>query len=295
MSNLKFFSNQGYASIVDAVSPEACIDALEQMTARRPFDEQIFMTEQDFKENRYPWSPAGNLLDHINMDFIEKNKKVVDSLTSVLGANYEIYANRVIVNPPRSIIPQWVEEIINDSKPINLGAYIKSEYRDVRTFSGIDFHQDLMDFPNLEPDFVTLYVYLDEVTMDESPLFVIPGSHLLGADLFPHNLNYSHARKNWEYTTRRGVKAVLPDKALTGSPGSVNFWHGCLLHGTRPNTGSRSRVSIRYIFQKAKGASTTLLDEINASIRGELTVSKHSEEIPSGVNRKISQLYEDNI
>ena len=55
-------------------------------------------------------------------------------------------------------------------------------------FRGIDYHQDQIDFPNSEPDFVTMYVYLNDTISKSSPLHVIEKSHIYGPTKFPHFL-----------------------------------------------------------------------------------------------------------
>ena len=44
-----------------------------------------------------------------------------------------------------------------------MGRFIKEKYRDITYFRGIDFHQDIIDFPHKQSDFATFYVYLDNV------------------------------------------------------------------------------------------------------------------------------------
>ena len=52
----------------------------------------------------------------------------------------------------------------------------KEEHRDLTYFKGIDFHQDIIDFPDRDPDFITAYIYLDKVDTKTSPLYLIPNS-----------------------------------------------------------------------------------------------------------------------
>ena len=53
---------------------------------------------------------------------------------------------------------------------------------------GIDFHQDIIDWPTRSPDFITAYIYLNDIDKDSAPIFVVPKSHLLGASTSPHKL-----------------------------------------------------------------------------------------------------------
>ena len=55
-------------------------------------------------------------------------------------------------------------------------------------FYGVDYHQDIADYRNRVGDFITLYVYLDDVTSDMSPLHILPKSHIFGVTTQPHDL-----------------------------------------------------------------------------------------------------------
>ena len=89
---------------------------------------------------------------------------------------------------PEKLIPKWVLDLKKDHHSVNLGEFIKPKYRDITYFKGIDFHQDIIDWPTRGPDFVTAYIYLNDVNIESAPLFVIPKSHLLSASSYPHKL-----------------------------------------------------------------------------------------------------------
>ena len=156
----------------------------------------------------------------------------------------------------------------------NINEFVRSEFRNVRHFYGIDFHQDAIDFVDREPDYVTLYLYLDEVTEKESPLILLPCSHLAGADVYPHDLTWFSKDGMWIFKTDSNRQFELKHRMLTGSPGSVYFWHGLMLHGTLPNSGPAPRISLRYIFEKSPQDSGTVVERINKKIPPPLTLPK---------------------
>ena len=77
----------------------------------------------------------------------------------------------------------------------NLGSYIKKEFRDVTYFRGIDYHMDLIDHANAVGDNLTLYVYLNDVDANMSPLHIIEKSHIFGGTKFPHFLTFQSISK----------------------------------------------------------------------------------------------------
>ena len=56
---------------------------------------------------------------------------------------------------------------------------------------------------------------------------------------------------------------------MTGPPGSAVIWHPCLVHGTKPNTSGRPRLSLRYLVTQGPSGGG-LLDEVNRTIDGPL-------------------------
>ena len=55
-------------------------------------------------------------------------------------------------------------------------------------FRGIDFHQDIIDFPTRNPDFITFYLYLTDVSETDAPIQVLKRSNKILNQVFPHKL-----------------------------------------------------------------------------------------------------------
>ena len=92
-----------------------------------------------------------------------------------------------------------LKKIKNDPSA-NLAHFVKKQHTDITWFHGIDFHQDLVDWQNHQPDFITLYVYLEDVDINMAPIFLLPKSHKLGPSIFPHNCNLINKKKGiWLY------------------------------------------------------------------------------------------------
>ena len=121
-------------------------------------------------------------INHAEMLAIQK------AMEKVLGPNYNILLKKFIVSVPLQWVPNWIIEETKGVALTNLGPYIRPEYSDMTYFIGVDFHQDLIDYNNKTANFVTLYVYLDEVDENMSPLVLAPRSHIFGADTFPHKI-----------------------------------------------------------------------------------------------------------
>ena len=105
------------------------------------------------------------------------------------------------------------------------------------TMTQVKWHQDFLFQPMTHHDMITCLLFLDEVTTENGPLEVIPGSH--------KGPLYSH----WQDGTFTGAvdeQIVAPMKhkivKCTGSAGSVCLMHVNLLHGSAPNLSDKPRT-----------------------------------------------------
>jgi Phytanoyl-CoA dioxygenase (PhyH) len=255
----------------------------QEMIAARAFGAGLFMDEVEYlaQENHFNANPTKtfNFLNAFEeqLQFIEQDQRLTAVLDNVLGDGYEVVIKKAVCGVPDSWLPEWIREKIRDVNVANLGPYIKKPFRDITYFRGIDFHQDIIDWPlgssELDPStFLTLYVYLHEVTEHDSPLHLMPGTHRLGATLFPHQLEQLSG-DSWVYGDGQGNSLQCTDQKLIGGPGYVGLWHNCTLHGTRPvaHESEQFRLSLRYLLGKSNSTvRKTGIDEINSAISGEL-------------------------
>ena len=260
-----------FAQRVDEAQAAALLASLK---ADRDFGANLFLSEAEFDADpQYRGvnpKPGRNLLDRFaeRLSFVEAAPQIVAGLTALLGEDYQIMDRKAVCGVPASAVPDWLKARIAGNPVNNLGAYVKPQYRDVTYFYGIDFHQDLIDFKGREADFVTLYVYLNRVTTADAPLFLLEGSHALGASIFPHDLIRTDAQTDtWAYRNEGVGEQLVRQRVLTGQTGFAAVWHACTLHGTQPDAADHERISLRYLFTKAPGA-TAGIDRVNASLRG---------------------------
>ena len=105
------------------------------------------------------------------------------------------------------------------------------------TATKIKFHQDFLFQPMTNDDMITALLFLDNVTLDNGPLEVIPGSHK--GPLYTHwhegVFTGSVADKIVEENRENIIKC-------TGPEGSVCLMHANLLHGSAPNLSPDPRT-----------------------------------------------------
>ena len=274
---LKDFADHGRHLFERPVDPSAATALLAAIHADRRFDEGLFQDEADFLANPQHIGvnprPGRNLLERFEdqLGFIERSPMITSALIALLGSNYEILNRKIVCGVPDSVMPEWVKTRVAGGMVNNLGAFVKPEYRDITYFYGIDFHQDLIDFKGRDADFVTLYCYLHPVTRQDAPLFLLDGSHRLGATVFPHDLTRTDD-ETWRYGDRKGGETEVSQRVLIGGTGFTAVWHACTLHGTQPDAADHERISLRYLFTRKPGAPAGI-DAINRALKGPIRLA----------------------
>ena len=249
----------GWYRFPHLLSPALCEWLAAHVTKNHPLDGSIFLTEAEYEADPQHKGvnprPGRNYADALDLGFIEELQAVTGPLSELLGGDYVTLDRKLVCGVRTSDLPEWVRKRLAGVNVPNLGAYVRPEYRDITYFHGIDFHQDLIDYPSRTADFLTLYVYLTPVADTDAPLVVILGSHKRGAEIFPH-------------ADTDGRTATL-----MGPPGTTALWHACTLHGTSPVLSDRPRLSLRYIFAR-KDDRNAAIDEINAEIGKPLSLER---------------------
>jgi Phytanoyl-CoA dioxygenase (PhyH) len=267
-------------------------ELLQAIRATRPFDGRLFQTEAEFDADPHYVGvnprPGRNLLERFEdqLGFVERDPQVMRALAELLGDDFELINRKAVCGVPASAVPDWLKRRIAGNPVNNLGAWVKPEYRDITYFYGIDFHQDLIDFKDRDADFVTLYVYLHPVGPADAPLFLLEGSHRLGATIFPHDLTQDGADR-WRYRNGRGGETRVRQHVLTGETGHVAMWHACTLHGTQPDAADHERISLRYLFGPKAGEAGEGMARVNATLKGPLRLTATREDLASDGSAKI--------
>lgn len=238
----------------------------------------IFLNKNEFKKEKkfigVNPRPGRNLAEKLDTNFIFSEPKFHREMKKVLGDKWRILGYKLVMGVPDKIIPKWIKNEINNNPVANLGAYIKEKYRDITYFRGIDFHQDIIDFPDKKSDFITVYIYLDKVKSNSSPLYVLKKSYMLGASIFPHDIKKIN-KKYFHYSNNYKKKLKTKILKLVGNGGSMSYWHCNTLHGTQPHTDDEPRVSMRILVEKnSNKISNCLIDKANKKINGSLILSK---------------------
>ncbi len=101
----------------------------------------------------------------------------------------------------------------------------------------VKFHQDFTFQPMTNDDLITALLFIDDVTLENGPLEVVPGSHKGPLYSLWHDGKFTGAVADEVFEDHK-------DKIVrcTGKAGSVCLMHSSLLHGSAPNLSDQSRT-----------------------------------------------------
>lgn len=264
-----------WPGLLDAGAAQALHAAI---LATRPFDERLFLTEAEWEagpksHTRTNPGPGYNLLERLTRElgFLHGNPELDARLAALLGEGYRWWQEKLVCRLPASCLPGWLHAKIRHAPANSLGAFVRPQWRDIGYFYDADLHQDIADYPRWpqpEHRLLTLYVYLGEVGPQDAPLWLLPGTHLLGATDFQHDV--AQEGEEWVYRDGRGNRLRSRLLPFTGKAGDVGIWHPCLLHGSRYVQRDVPRISLRCMMARGQGSAPCILDEVNAQVAGPL-------------------------
>lgn len=112
--------------------------------------------------------------------------------------------------------------------------------------SAVEWHQDWAFYPHTNDDLLAFGLMLEDVTLDNGPLMVIPGTHK-GPLLSHKNNDMFCGAISADDPLFKAEQAVT----LSGKAGSMTIHHARTLHGSKPNLSDRNRLILFYEIAKA--------------------------------------------
>lgn len=294
MDTKKKFLNQGWINFGNILDQEKCKEVADKLISSRKWDKSIFRSKRDLFENKRhlnvaPQKNGYNLAEEFDLSFIENNKLIKKYLSIFLGDNYKIILKKFVVSAPENIMPKWLKPIVRNKLDGNLAQYVKPQFRNISYFSGIDYHMDILDYPDFNADYVTIYIYLTNVAKNQSPLKIINKSHKFGATHFPHFLRKTSKKNFVKYSPDGSAYEKLKTKTLTGKAGDVYLWSALTLHGTLKSNSKKPRVALRYSIKRDKKQKNCLIDKLYKNLNIKLKKSTRTD-IKINKNNSVSYL-----
>ena len=231
----RFFETNGYLAVAKTC-PEEMIVA-----ARTAIDDLIDGSRSDFRGLQFEAGlgdkeKLSREQRHLGvrklMSFVSYDRRlqtlaeyppILDAVRRLVGDEPERFQEMALLKPPK----------IGREKP---------------------WHQDCAYFNlPLGTPVVGVWIALDEATIANGALHVIPGSHREGP------LNHFR-RRDWQICDSE--IAVERDVAVPLKPGGVLFWHGMTHHGSPRNRSGQRRRALQLHFRPRGTAETTTGDRM---------------------------------
>lgn len=216
------YNKDGFVLVEDAIRPDmlvrmrAVIDGYVERARPIARGDDVY----DLEEGHSPQAPrVRRLHDAVNRDpvFWEviRDKGVIGPISQLIGPDIRLYGSKI---------------------NMKLGGF----------GSPVEWHQDWAYYPHTNDDLLAIGVMIDDVTPENGPLLVMPGSHR--GPLHDHHSDGYFVGAIEGIERKVDVSAAVP---LMGRAGSMTVHHARTVHGSASN---RSSIARRMIFYEMAAA-----------------------------------------
>lgn len=198
---IQFYNENGYLAVeklFDDSEVELALAAIEELTSGEEARNNYELEPSDKETIRRIWSPTKKHDTFWNM---AKSNKLLDCIQGLIGENVMFHYSKLNMKGPK-------------------------------VGSVIEWHQDFSYYPHTNSDLLTALIMLDDVTEENGPLRVVPGSHKLG--LVDHSIDGFFRGRVSGVQEENAETLILPK-------GSVIFLHCMTLHASNKNESDKPR------------------------------------------------------
>ena len=217
---IEAFRRDGYVLLEDAVSPDLLRRLREEMAGW-------------VEESRGHADPYGETINGAPRFDLEPGHSAAQPALRRVNAPIEVSpACREATTDSR--MTDAVADLIGPNVKLH---HTKINAKQPGAATAVKWHQDFLFTPHSNDDVVTALLMVDEVTEENGPLEVVPGSHRGELHGLWHDGVFTGAIDD-------AVAADCQARAVrcTGPAGAVCLMHTRLLHGSAPNRSSRPRT-----------------------------------------------------
>lgn len=211
---VSFFWNNGFLQLEDALTPQQ----LSSLT--KDFDAWV-------EESRSHTEPYGETVDgRARFDLEGDHTKQRPALRRVASPVDVSAAYLAAMRDNRAL--DAVADLIGPNVEFN-NAKINSKQPGSATH--VKYHQDFMFQPHTNEDLIAVLFFIDDVSLENGPLQVVPGTHR--GPLFEHWHDEVFTGAVSKDVEENHLGDAIP---VTGPAGAACLMHTRLLHGSAPNT-----------------------------------------------------------
>ena len=211
-----FWADNGYLIVENVLSQEEVERLRQAVTELETHAEHLSETSDRFKFKVFgdgggkrvqsiaePHEAGGEWMA------LARHQRILDVVEGLLGPNIQLYYSMLMMKPPREgFQAPW--------------------------------HQDFAFFVHDRADLLACMVAIDDATIENGCLRVVPGSHKLGL--------VNHFKDGRFTEVVQGDTSAFDDparqRALPAKAGSLILWHSLTLHSSQPNRSEHPRRAI---------------------------------------------------
>jgi phytanoyl-CoA hydroxylase len=201
----QFYAENGYVvveGVYNAEQLQLANAAIQEILSSGPLNEIAELEPKDTDTIRRIWSP---IKKHRQFKNMAEFSGLLDIVEALLGSDIQLH-------------------------------YTKLNMKGPKVGSIVEWHQDFAYYPHTNTDLLSCLIYLDDATVENGCLEVIPGSHQWG--LLKHEVDGAFRGK---MTPEKVAEFQSKSVALTAPAGSVVFLHCMTLHYSNINTSDKPR------------------------------------------------------
>ncbi|HCH23596.1 MAG TPA: restriction endonuclease subunit S [Oceanospirillaceae bacterium] len=247
------FAQQGYVLVEDAISPQ-----------------QVQLLRHDFQQwveqSRGHREPFGEIMDgRARFDMAPSHSADQPALRRVSSPQELSAPYLAVMRDNRAL--DGLSQLYGPNLKFN-NAKINSKLPGSNT--EVKYHQDFAFEPHSNDNLATVLIFLDDVSMENGPLEVVPGSHLGPLHEHWHNGVFTGAVAD-------GISAKVAPTAVfcTGRAGSACIMHTRLLHGSTANNSNAPRT-IYIVEYAAEDAVPLIINHIPSAQEGEVVRGEYT-------------------
>ncbi len=188
--------------------------------------------------------------------------------------NGDIYAE-MLTSP-------WIMDLVVQLIGPNLRMdHSKLNIKPARGGEPVEWHQDWAFYPHTNDDIVEVGVMIEDCTLENGPMLMIPGSHR--GPVYDHHHQGYFAGAMDPVAAGLDIAKAVP---VTGKAGSISLHHVRTVHGSRDNLSDRDRPLLLFGYRAADAWPLRSdwfkdLESFNAMmVRGEPTLQPRLREVP---------------
>jgi hypothetical protein len=177
-------------------------------------------------------------------------RTIVDLVAQIFEESFDLFMERVIITLPESLLPGPVSTRFypfENCEHGNLSEFLVPRARRLSIFAHNPWHNDYIDFPDSDADFVSVLIPLSDRSGQRAPLYGCPESFRLKQRFKSDEIEIDEENVSVEF---EGVKHHFKRRRLELKFGEFGIWHALNLHAVYPNLDSSPVVNLRLNFCK---------------------------------------------